>query len=346
MPREHDRPTLTSIARRLGVSTATVSLALNGQPRVAAATRARVQALAERLHYTPDFLARGLVTRRTGVIGLVIADLGNSYFARLARKVEDAVRARGFDLILASTDEDPAAEDRVLRMMLQRRVDGVVLTSTASSTHRLRRLGLPLVLLGRVPAGVRADAVAVDNEAGGYLATRHLLERGHRRIAIVTGPASLSDVRGRFDGYAAALRERGIAVDKRLVVAGRFTEESGRAAMHRLVRHRPSAAFVCHNQMLIGALRAARELGLRVPRDLALVGFDEVEWADLVDPPMTMVEQPTQALAAKAVNLLVDRIHGARGRAARLLVEPVFRVRASSGADEHGPRADAQGEES
>lgn len=331
------RPTITLLARRLGVSTATVSLALNDHPRVSARTRERVKRLARRLNYTPDLLARGLVTRRAGVLGLVVADIANGYFARLARRVEDAARERGFGLVIASTDEDPAREARVLEMMLQRRVDGLILTSTASSARPLRgstHAAVPLVLLGRLPAGARADSVSMDNRRGGYLAARHLLETGRRRIAMITGPRGLSDARGRLEGYVQALAEAGLAANGAFVVDGDFSEASGFQGMRRLLGQwpRPDAVVVQNNLMLIGAMRAVRELGLSIPDDLAVVGFDEVEWSDIVEPPITMVEQPVAAMGQLAVELLLRRIEGDRTRAQRLVVEPVLRIRRSCGA--------------
>ncbi|MBI4269992.1 MAG: LacI family DNA-binding transcriptional regulator [Candidatus Rokubacteria bacterium] len=330
------RTTLVQIGRKLGVSAATVSLALRDHPRVSARRRQQVKELARRLNYTPDFVARALVTRRTRVLGLVVADVGNPYFARLARRVEDAARERGFGLIITSTDEDPATERRVLEMMLQRRVDGVVLTSAATSVRELdgfRQAAVPFVLLGRVPAGARADSVVADNRLGGYRATRHLLAVGHRRIAIISGSRALSDARGRFEGYAAALREAGCVVDPRLVREVEFSESGGEAAMRDLahVTPRPDAVFICHNMMVVGALRALGHLGLRVPEDVAIAGFDEVEWADVLSPPMTMAEQPTDAMARHAVELIVERITGKRGRPRQIVVEPEFHVRGSCG---------------
>lgn len=341
------RPTLALIARRLGVSTATVSLALNGHPRVSAQTRERVHDLARRLSYTPDLLARGLVTRRTGVLGLVVADIANSYFARLGRKVEDAARERGFGLVIASTDEDFATERRVLDMMLQRRVDGLIVTSTAASSRQLDGVGhvaVPRLLLGRIPAGARVDSVSVDNRRGGVLVTRHLLGLGYQRVGVIAGPSALSDARGRLDGYADALAEAGQAVEPALVREGDFSEASGFDAMRALLDGgaRPDAVVVCNNLMLIGALRAMRQARLRVPADLAVAGFDAVEWSDVVSPPVTMVEQPISIMATLAVDLLVKRMEGRIEEPQRLVVEPVLRVRESCGAGAGGPGTRAE----
>lgn len=330
------RPTLAELARRLGVSTATVSLALRDHPRVSAPTRARVKALARRLHYTPDLVARSLATRRSGVLGLVVADIANSYFARLARRVEDAVRERGFDLVIASTDEDHRTEQRVLDMMLQRRVDGLALTSTAVSAAQIDDLearGVPLVLIGRLPAGARAASVSVDNRHGGREATRHLLAHGRRRVAVIAGPRQLSDARGRLEGHLEALREHGLPADDDLVAEGDFSEKSGHDAMAALLRGRrsPDAVFVCNNLMLLGALRAIRASGRRVPEDIAVAGFDEVEWSDLVDPPLTMAEQPTDAMARIAVDRLVALVDGRADASPADVVPPVLRIRRSCG---------------
>lgn len=329
------RPTLSELARRLGVSTATVSLALNDHPRVSPATRARVKALARRLHYTPDLVARSLVTRRTGVLGLVVADIANSYFARLARRVEDAATARGFGVVIASTDEDLDTERRVLDMMLQRRVDGLVLTSTAGSAAQLDVAGrtVPVILLGRVPDGVRAASVSVDNRHGAREATRHLLAHGRTRVAVIAGPRQLSDARGRYDGYVDGLRERQLAVDRALVREGDFSEASGHAAMRALLsaHPRPDAVLVSNNLMLLGALRAMRAAALRVPEDIAVAGFDEVEWSDLVDPPMTMAEQPTETMGRVAIDLLLRLIDGGAGESTSEILEPILRIRRSCG---------------
>lgn len=339
------RPTISELARRLGVSTATVSLALNDHPRLSAATRARVKALARRMKYTPDLVARSLVTRRTGVLGLVVANIANSYFARLARRVEDAAKAQGLGVVIGSTDENVERERQVLDMMLQRRVDGLVLTSTSASAATLAGIGdraVPLVLLGRLPTGARAASVSVDNRRGAREATRHLLEHGRRRVALVAGPRQLSDARGRFDGYVDALRERGVAVDTDLVRDGDFSEGSGHAAMSALLASRPApdAVLVSNNSMLLGALRALRAGGRRVPDDLAVVGFDEVEWSDVVDPAMTMTEQPTELMARTAIDLLARLIAGDAGEPDNVIVDPILRIRRSCGCATAGPARD------
>ena len=230
-------------------------------------------------------------------------------------------------------------------MMLQRRVDGLVLTSTASSAVGLQALDprVPAVLLGRVPGGAELDSVSVDNRQGGYLVTRHLLALGHRPVAIVTGPRALSDGRGRFEGYVQALGEAALELDEALVREGDFSEASGFEAARALLerRRRPAAIFVCNNQMLMGALRAAREAGLAVPGDVALAGFDEVEWADLATPPLTMAEQPTAAMGAAAVDLLLERLEQPAAGPRRLVIKPTLRVRGSCGATSAAVQAES-----
>ncbi len=327
--------TLADIAREAGVSVSTASLALNGNPRVSLGTRVRLQDVAKRLNYLPNAMAQGLVSRRSRVIGLVVPSVRNPYFARVVESVEQALRAAGYNIVTATTAEDPEREHEALRSMLGLRVAGLIVTSCSPTAEQFGRglpAGFPVVLLGRRIPGVAADFLAVDHQAGATEAIEHLLDGGYRRIALITGPLQLSDARSRVDGYRRALAARGVPCDESLIVEGDFGEASGRRAMAELLdRERPpEAVFVSNIQMLQGALRVLRERGVAVPGRLALIANDRSDWVDLLPVPVTTVEQPTDSMGSIAAEMLLRRIADGERPWERVEVKPSLVVRASS----------------
>lgn len=327
--------TLADIARESGVSISTASLALNDSPRVSLETRVRLQDLAKRLNYFPNAMAQGLVSRRSRVVGLVVPGVRNPYFARVVESVEQALRAAGYNIVTATTAEDPERERAALRSMLGLRVAGLIVTSCSSTAEQFGRglpAGFPVVLLGRRIPGVAADFLAVDHQAGATEAIEHLLDGGYRRIALITGPLQLGDARSRVDGYRRALAARGVPCDESLIVEGDFGEASGRRAMTELLdRARPpEAVFVSNIQMLQGALRVLGQRGVAVPRELALIANDRSDWVDLLPVPVTTVEQPTDSMGSIAAEMLLRRIANGERPWEQVEVKPSLVVRASS----------------
>lgn len=331
-------PTIRQVAARAGVSIKTVSRVVNGAAYVSEATRRRVQRAIARLNYRPNALARGLVTGRSRSLGLVIADVVNPFFPPLVRAVEDAAAARGYNVILCDTDEDAGRERAVISVLLERQVDGLILCASRVPERHLRALagdGIPLMLVNRVVGHPRIAAVVADGVAGGRMATGHLLALGHRRIAYLAGPRASFSHRSRLRGYRQALAAKGIAPDPALIVGGRATMAAGREAMAALLdlRRPPTAVFAFDDLMAIGAMEELRRRGMRVPEDVAVAGFDDIDLAAFVDPPLTTVAQPKAEMGRLAADRLLDMIETGRPPKDRIVtLTPALVVRRSCGA--------------
>jgi LacI family transcriptional regulator len=329
--------TIKDVAREAGVSIGTASQGLRGSAVVREATRRRVLAVAKRLRYHPSALARGLVTRRTHTVGLLISDIANPFFIHAVRAVEDVAQENGYNVILCNTDEDPAKETQYLRVLMEKRVDGIILATTAGSLRMVREVRwrrIPLVLFDRELPGVATDTAKVDGVLGGRLATEHLLGLGHRRIAIIHGPVVRSTGAERLQGYLLALQAAGVRPDPALIREGNFKQDSGRELARQLLdlSPPPTALFCTNNLMTVGALQALGERGVRIPSDLSLVGYDDMEWWTLTHPPLTTVGQPVYDLGREAMRLLLEQI-GAKGRRRpqRVVLRPELILRESCG---------------
>ncbi len=306
--------TRDEVARRAGVSSAVVSYVLNGGPRpVAAATRARVLEAMRELDYRPNGVARALRARRTNALGLIIPDSSNPFFAQLARAIEDAAQERGFNLLVGNAADDPEREVRYVRTFVERRVDGLLLISSGDAAETLAELDLsrtPLVVVDRMPSSPPAAVIVADNEIGGRLATRHLLEHGHEVVGCIAGPSHLTPSDDRRRGFLAVLHEAGLQVDPNLVVRAPFARDAGYRVARRMlrVRPRPTAIFASSDTQAIGALRAAFEEGLHVPGDIAVIGFDGIPEAHYTLPSLATVVQPIAAIARLTVDKVLARI--------------------------------------
>jgi LacI family transcriptional regulator len=331
--------TVHDVARRAGVSTSTVSHVVNNTRFVSDELRERVQAAMRELDYTPNAVARMLSTKRAHTIGLIVSDIRNPFFASVARGVEDVAQERGYTLVLCNSDEDADRETACLNALETRAVDGVLLASAGVADEHLSRLvraGFPIVLVDRDLPQLCAPAVLLDNEGAAYSAVWHLITRGHRRIAMLTGRAAISTTTERIAGYQRALNEAGIEMDERLVVSGASTSEGGALAANTVLglEEPPSAIFSGNNLMTIGALQAIANRGLMVPDDVALVGFDDFPfpWSDAFRPHLTTVAQPTYELGRRAAELLVQRLkRSSPASAERVVLDGKLVVRESSG---------------
>jgi LacI family transcriptional regulator len=325
--------TIRDVAREAGVSQATAARALAGYGYVSDATRRRVRIAALTIGYRPNAVARSLVSGATKTIGVVVGDIENPFFAGAARGIADVLERDGYTLLLANSDEDLGRERRAVEALRGRRVDGlaVVPSSGDDGAHlaAILREGCPVVLLDRPIGGLAADAVLVDNRAGAARAVGHLAALGHRRIGLVGDSPDIGSTGERIDGYRAALADVGALADDGLVsLGGSSIEEGHRCALRLLERaDRPSALFTVNNFMTAGALGAIRELGLRIPDDVALVGFDDLDWTTLVDPPISVVAQPVAELGRTVAERLLERLRGDAGppRETRLTTRLVVR---------------------
>jgi LacI family transcriptional regulator len=315
----------------------TVSRVINNSGYISQETRERVaQAIAD-LGYVPNALARSLRFKQTKTLALILTDITNPFFTTVARGVEDTASEHGFTVMFCNTDESQDDEAEYLNVLVQKQVDGVLLVPagcTPESVTFLLDRNVPVVLLDRHIAEVDVDSVRGDSEGGAYMLTRHLIELGHQRIAILSGAQSVSTAQDRVDGYQRAVVEAGLDGDASLVHWGQYTPESGEQ-MARLAlaqTPRPTAIFAANNFVAIGALHALRSAGLRVPEDVSLVTFDDLPMASLIDPFLTVVEQPAYAMGERATRLLLDRLAGRSPAAPQTVVLPTeLIVRKSSG---------------
>lgn len=327
--------TMRDVARLAGVSITTVSHVVNETRPVAPDTRDRVLAAVEETGYTGDAIARSLVTGGTRTIGLALPLTGNPHAAALTAAVESAVVAAGHTLILADTHDDADAERAALRALRSRRVDGILLTATAGASEgvlaELRKLGIPTVLTDRVPEHTGADQVGPENVQATSDLVRHLGELGHRRIAMITGPAAISTSAERLLGYRLGLGRAKLVWDPELVASGPPRAAADEMRSLLALPAPPTAVVAGDGVILLGVLAAARVLGRRIGVDLAVVAHDDVEWAQLVDPPVTTTAQPVDEIATTAVRLLLDRITDPDRPPSTIRVPPVFRHRQSCG---------------
>lgn len=305
--------TARDVAERASVSTSTVSHVMNGTRVVSDELRARVQAAAHDLGYEANAVARSLKTRRSHTIALITPDIGNPFFTAVERGVEDVTSARGYALILCNSADDPKREERYLRMLGAQRVDGLILASAGERYPYLDRVlqaRTAIVLLDRVLPGLPVPAVTLDNVDAARIATRHLVALGHRRIGMVAPRADLSNSSERVAGYRMELEMSGIPFDPELIADGRSLLEDARVAAGTLMAlpERPTAMIVGNNVMTLGTVAAIEARGLRIPEDIAIVGFDDAIWADVLHPRLTTIAQPTYELGRTAADLLLRRI--------------------------------------
>ncbi|MEP7043054.1 MAG: LacI family DNA-binding transcriptional regulator [Dokdonella sp.] len=305
--------TIKDVARAAGVSVASVSRALNGHDNVTGETRKRIQDAADRLRYMPNGAARSLITQRTQTIGAVLPDLHGEFFSELIRGMDAAARTRGLHLLVSSSHGSASEVGDVLRT-LRGRVDGVLIMSPHADADMLAAnlpAALPTVLMNtRVPGG-KYVSLSIDNYGGAYMMTQHLVHHGYRRIAFIGGPANNFDADERLRGYRDALAKL-LPKHDASVLPGDFSEESGyRAGLAlRDLAQRPEAIFAANDMMAIGCLFALSELGLRVPDDIALAGFDDIPIARFVSPPLTTMRVRIADMGSQALQRLAEAIDG------------------------------------
>lgn len=329
--------TIKDVAARAGISYTTVSHVVNGTRPVSDQVRRKVEAAIAELGYVPSGVARSLRARATGTLGLLVPNASNPYFAELARGIEDHAERNGYSVILCNSDDDIDKQLRYLRVLLERRIDGLIVATVASDAafaQALANLQVPLVLVDRSLEGVNADQLRVDHEQGAYLANRHLLELGHRRIVCIGGPASTQVAQLRAAGYQRALDEAGVAAQA--VVDCPFTSPAGHAAAQMLLaaEPRPTAIFAGNDMIALGVLRAAAERGLQVPQQLSVVGFDDIEVSRYLHPALTTVGQCIGALGEQVAARLLERIRTPDLAVTQRLIEPILLLRESSAAPE------------
>jgi LacI family transcriptional regulator len=325
--------TLADVAREAGTSASTASRALSGRGYVAPDVRKRLLAVADRLGYIPNLSARTLKQRTSRVVGVVVSDLGNQFYAALAAGIEQELREAGYQMLLLGDNSDVGEELNGVRTFMSMRAPGVIMTPASNNaTDLLVARGTPVVEVDRRLATSSCDAVVIDNERGARAAVAHLLEHGHTRIGLLMARTTWTTDAGRLQGYRVALQDAGVRIDRRLIVkiATHAADAAGRIAA-LVDEQQPTAIFAANNQLAELAWHLVRERRLAIPRDISLVAFDDVPWMSMVQPAITAVAQPTFEMGRRAALLLLRRLEDPTcGRTVEVL-EPRLVVRGSTG---------------
>ena len=314
------RATLKDVAARAGVSQGMAGRVLGNYGSYSKDTQRKVQAAARAMHYSPNAIAKALRTRRTRTVGVLISDITASFWTSMIRGIQDRAARDGYGIIVCNSDEQSHDEKAALATLVERSVDGLIISPTLGNHSYLRQLwrgGTPLVLVDRKVDGLDAPSIRVDNRSAAREAVSYLVRLGHRRIAIIRGPDGVETNDERFAGYAEALAEQRIPLQPALVKNARFLQEKSFEATRELLRARnpPTAIFVCNEAMASGCIHALKEARVRIPQDISFITFDDPVWAEYLDPPITCVSQPSYSMGMLAFDHLLGQIHGHGGKA-------------------------------
>lgn len=327
--------TIKDVAREAGVSVATVSRTFSGAQHVRPEARERVMATAKMLRYRPNAVARSLRAHNTGTLGLVIPNVTNPFFTAVARAVEDEARERGYSLMLCNSDEDPNKEAEYLKVLLEKRVDGLIVSPARTASPHLEEVtqaDVPIVFLDRYVRGVEAPVVRADGRRAVDRLVEYLVSLGHERLSIISGPPETVPGAERLGAFLEGAEARGVPVMPECVRVGDFRRESGARAMRELLdlSNPPTAVFAANNLMTLGALQTLHGARVRIPGDVSVAGFDDVAWFELLTPPLTTVSQPVTELGAAAARMLPRMVEGEK-RPGSLIMEAELVIRGSCG---------------
>lgn len=339
-------PSIKRVAELAGVSIATVSRVFAAPEAVSDALRQRVEEAARALNYRPSRAARTLRVGTSQAVGVVIPDLENPFFTAVVRGIEVVLRAAGYTLLLANSDEDAAREREVMQTLRADGVAGIIfvpINAARDAYHEVLAPPLQVVAVDRSPTHFRPDLVTVDNVAGTRAGIEHLFALGHKEVALLGGPLRHSTAKERERGYHEALRAAGRAIRPELIYYGDFKEEGGYDGTKALMAlpKRPTAIFVANNLMTLGAFRAIHEAGIGMPEEVAIVGFDDMPWATSLNPPLTAVSQPSHEIGSSAADLLLDRIARPERALRHVILDTSLVIRKSCGASLPRSRARA-----
>ena len=330
-------PTIRDVAKLAGVAPITVSRVINDSGYVKLDTRERVDAAIEELGYVPNMLGQSLRFKQTMTIAVVITDITNPFWTTVTRGVEDVAQARGYSIILCNTDESEDKQEQYLQMLLRRRIDGILLVPTSSDpapVELVQKQKIPLVLMDRHVPDVDVDIVRSDSEEAAYQITSHLLSLGHRQIAMLAGPQSVSTSVDRVNGYRRALHDAGLPKSAEKIFLGKFTRETGYSMAQQMLKElsKITALVAANNFIAIGAMQLLSEKNIRVPEDIAIVTVDDLPSALTITPFFTVATQSALEMGQQATQLLLDRISGTADAPCQEIILPVeMIVRASSG---------------
>jgi len=307
--------TIKDISKAANVSIATVSKVLNGDySKVSLETKKRILKIAKELNYRPNRLARGLASKSTGIIGLIVPDITNPYYAELAQGVENKADKLGYTIMLCNTGEDTHKENSYIDVLIEYNADGVIITgnekaSDIDNIQNLHNFNIPFVLIDRMIPNVEYN-VMVDNIRGAYIATEYIIKNGHRKIAFIGGEAMAPHPMNRLQGFLQAMKDYGVEIDQNLIRIGTYHVESGyKHALELLESDSDFTAIVCGNDLIAyGAIKAIKQQGLKVPEDISVIGYDDIFISSLLEPPLTTIKQPTYDLGAYATEILIKLI--------------------------------------
>ncbi|HHV80827.1 TPA: LacI family transcriptional regulator [bacterium] len=323
------RVNIQEVAKEAGVSPSTVSRALNGFPGISEKTRERIVEIARKLNYRPNYRGQILTTQSTKNIGLLITDIANPFFPELVMGAEEYASKSGYTVLLGNTSESEEKETNYLDFFSRGPVDGIIISASRVSNEHIIMLaeeGLPIVVINRILEHPKISYVSTDMEKGGYLATMHLLRLGHSKIAFINGPKHSEVSQRRLEGYKKALKEAGIDYNSDLISFNVPVSESGYKEAIKLLctGEAPTAIFTYNDVMAFGVIKAAKELGIKIPEELSVVGFDDIFFSSFTDPPLTTIKQFKEELGRMAVELLFKLMEGERES---LLIEPELIIR-------------------
>lgn len=307
------KPTLKDVAKEAGVSIGMVSRVINNYGSFSQETKAKVSEAVKKLSYRRNATARALKMKHTHAIGVLVSDFVSFFWTTLVRGIEQVASRAGYHIILCNTDENEQKGKEYLSTLLERNIDGLIVSpvqGTQTELKRLSRNGLPLVLVDRKIRGLKVPCVTVDNEAGSFEAVDYLVKLGHRRIGIVSGIRGIMTSEERLAGYLRAFKENGLSIDDKLIVEGEFVSDKTHSAVLKLLAMNPppTAIFVCNEPMTIGVLLALKEKNIRVPTEMSLIGFDDPVWASITQPALSAVDQPSYSMGVLACEALIRSI--------------------------------------
>jgi LacI family transcriptional regulator len=308
------KPTLKEVAQLANVSIATVSNVINESKHVSEDLKKKVFDSMKVLNYKPNEIAKSLRVNQSNLIGILISDISNNFISKVVKGVENTLNEEGYNVLLCSTDSDIEKEKRYMNVLMGKRIDGLIISSAGTGEHYndLLNADVPLVFLNRCPDHIPANMVMTNNIKGAYFATEHLIKHGYTKIGIIAGPMHLSTGRDRYIGYERAHEDYGIPVSNELVLEGNLDIESGYKLTKEMLESKSEvdALFISNNSMSLGAYKYIKEKGIKIPEDIAIFGYDDPEWAEVVDPPISGIRQPAYELGVLAAQNIINTIQG------------------------------------
>jgi len=329
--------TIKDIAKLANVSITTVSRVINNKTEgVSEETRERILQLVKEHEYQPNAIARGLVTKKTKTLGLIIPDITNPFFPDIARGVEDSAHIYGYNVFLCNTDDNLDKESEYINALKEKYVDGIIFTSSSipkqEHIKELIKSGIPIVIMDRRIESDDIYGVFLDNYEGGYIATKHLIDLGHKKIGCITGPLYSKSARERLEGYKGCLNENGLEYDESIVFEGDYKINSGITGSEKLLNlnKKISAIFVCNDLMAYGSYKTIRSRGYKIPDDISIIGFDDIYLSQILEPQLTTIRQPAYDMGLTAARMLIKLIEGEKLNRKIINFKPKLIIRQST----------------